>query len=144
MKTLGIKYFNETWDLIDLKHRTPVDDLLMIQKAHASLYHWQEEALPINFVRGEWLLSRVYALVHLGEAARYHAKTCLDLCYQNQIHDFDLAFAYEAMARAEYLLENKELFEHYLALSKATTIEKEEDRNYFLEQVKTIKSSDLI
>jgi tetratricopeptide (TPR) repeat protein len=57
-------------------------------------------ATPAHLARGEWLISRVYAVLQRPEPALYHARRVLDLCQDNGIGDFDLAFAYEALARA--------------------------------------------
>jgi hypothetical protein len=35
-----------------------------------------------------------------GEPAGYHARRCLEICQDNGIGDWDLAYAYEALARA--------------------------------------------
>jgi len=70
----------------------------------------------------------------------YHAKRCLDTCKENNIGDFDIAFAYEAMARAYAIARNKTKCEEYLRLAEnaGEQIEKKEDRNYFVSELKTI------
>jgi tetratricopeptide (TPR) repeat protein len=72
----------------------------MIHAAHASRYHWGQIGTPLKFERGEWQMSRVYSVLGRSEAAIYHAQRCLDLCTENEIADFDLALAYEGLARA--------------------------------------------
>jgi hypothetical protein len=74
----------------------------MVHTVHASRYHWGQvpAATPAHLARGEWLFSRVYAVLQRPEPALYHARRVLDLCQDNGIGDFDLAFAYEALARA--------------------------------------------
>src|SRR5262249_29865640 len=75
---------------------------LMLNTAHASWYHWQTCGLggPENRARSEWQLSRVYAVLGRGEPAVYHGRRCLEVCQANGLADFDLAYAYEALARA--------------------------------------------
>jgi hypothetical protein len=94
----GVDLFNATWDLIKSRE----DDDLMLHKAHASAYHWSQapECTPANRARAEWLVSRVSALAGLPDAARRHGESCLRWCEENGIADWDLAFAYEALARA--------------------------------------------
>jgi hypothetical protein len=53
-----------------------------------------------NLARGEWLCSRVYSVLGRAEAALWHAQRCLDHCEAAGIGDWDLAYAYEALARA--------------------------------------------
>jgi len=45
-------------------------------------------------------VSRVYAVLGRAEPARHHAQRVLDVCLENGIGDWDLGFAYEALARA--------------------------------------------
>ena len=63
---LAASLFNGVWALMEKSDRTPDDDLLMIHMAHASCYHWGRVGTAVNFVRGEWQCSRVYAT--LGRA----------------------------------------------------------------------------
>jgi hypothetical protein len=55
---------------------------------------------PVNLARGEWQCSRVYAVLGRAEPALHHARRCREICEVNDIGDFDLAFAWEALARA--------------------------------------------
>jgi len=72
----------------------------MIHAAHASCYHWMQIGEPVHRARGEWQCSRVYAVLGQPEAALSHARKVPDICQREGIADFDLAFAYEALARA--------------------------------------------
>jgi hypothetical protein len=58
----------------------------------------------------------------------------------HNIGDFDIAFAYEAMARAQAIAGNKTEREKYIKLAKETgeQIKKKEDRDYFFNELKTI------
>jgi hypothetical protein len=98
--SLAASLFNGVWTLLENTSRTPDDDLRMIHMAHASRYHWGQVGTPVNTVRGEWQCSRVYATLRRGEPALFHAKHALQICEANSIGDFDLAFCYEALARA--------------------------------------------
>ena len=142
-KKQAIDLFNDTWKLIDQEERTDEETFLMIHTAHASRYHWTQVGTALNLARGEWLISRVYAILGMGDQALLHGQYSLDLCLDNDIKDFDIAFAYEAVARAAYLLEDQELFEGYyrMADDAAKDIEKPEDKSYFYDELKTIKGS---
>jgi len=139
-KKQAIDNFNYTWDLIDKKDRTEEDNLNMIHAAHASRFHWGQVGTPLHFVRGEWQISRVYALLNMPESALFHGNYSLELCKANKIGDFDLAFGYEAMARA-YMIGNKpELMQKYLDLAAASAedIEEQENKDYVLAELKTV------
>ena len=139
-KNEAINNFNQTWELIDKKDRSKKETLNMIHKAHASLYHWSQVGTPLELARGEWQISRVYAISNMGESALYHAQASLDYCLKHDYGDFDLAFAYEAIARAHKIIENNEEKEKNLFLAKkaAEEIEKEDDKKYFLKELGTI------
>lgn len=139
-KKQAINNFNKTWDYIDIKERTEEDNLNMIHTAHASRFHWGEIGTPLEFARGEWQIARVYSLVGMYESALFHAQHSLNYCLNNNISGFDLAFGYEAVARAYMIGNNKESMEHYLQLAtnQAEQITEKEDKEYFLSELSTI------
>jgi DNA-binding transcriptional MerR regulator len=119
-RQLGIDLFNYTWSLLEKERRTRDDDDEMLYATHASAYHWLHAAGagPENRARSEWQISRVYAVLGRGEAAVYHAQRCLDHCLENGIGDWDLAFAYEALARAHKVSGNDDEFTRNLELAR--------------------------
>jgi hypothetical protein len=50
--------------------------------------------------RADWLLAHVYTVLGKPDPARMYARRCLATCERAGIGDFDLAYAYEAMARS--------------------------------------------
>ena len=80
--------------------RTQEEDDEMIHAAHASRYHWGVASQAENLARGEWQISRVYTVLGRGEPAVAHAERCLEICRQHGLADWDLAYAYESLARA--------------------------------------------
>jgi hypothetical protein len=133
-KKTAIDLFNLTWDLMEKKDRTVEETDRMIHAAHASRHHWGEIGTPVEFERGEWQISRVYSILGRPEPALYHAMRCLQICQENNIGNFDIAFAYEGMARAHSVAGLTGEANHYIDLAKgaADGIEKKEDRDYFL------------
>jgi hypothetical protein len=137
---MAVECFNHTWELLDKAERAIEEDDEMLHTAHASRYHWGVIGKPVHFERGEWQISRVYSVLNRPEAALYHAGRCLKICEDNDIADFDIAFAYEAMARASALAGNDADCDRYIGLAKKAGLEiKEEgDRDYFFSELKTI------
>lgn len=132
-RQLGITYFNKAWELIDKKGKTTEESMLLLDYAHASKLHWTLSDPPvINVVRGIWMLSHAYAVLEIGEPALLHAQYCLDMTLEHNIGDFDLVFAYEAMARALYLVDNHSEAELYLnkGYDALGGVEKQDDRDY--------------
>lgn len=138
---LAKNLFNQTWDLLDKKERTKEEDLKMIHTAHASRYHWGEIGTPLEFERGEWQISRVYSVLGRSEPALYHAELCLSICKENDIGDFDLAFAYEALARTYAVTGDKFNTDKYLAKAREAgeKIEDQGNKDYFLSELNTIE-----
>jgi hypothetical protein len=96
----------------------------------------------MNLERGEWQISRVYSVLGRSEPALYHARNCLEICEKNNIGDFDIAFAYEGMARANTVAKQKAETKKYLDLAKKAgeQIKKKDDKDYFFSELQTIKS----
>ena len=91
---------HKVWTFLESEDRTVDDDDLMVHTAHAMLLHWLQVGTHKNFARGEWQLSRVYAVLGRAKAALHHAERCLGLCRDHELSHFDIGFAYEAYARA--------------------------------------------
>jgi DNA-binding transcriptional MerR regulator len=104
-RTLAAGLFNRTWELLETAGRTPAQDDEMIHAAHASRYHWGEIGRAVNLARGEWQCARVYSTLGRGEPAMWHATRCLAILEADpaDIEDWDLAAAYEGLARASFV-----------------------------------------
>ena len=135
-RQLGVDLFNGTWELIESR----ADDDLMVHRAHASAYHWAvaPECEPENRARAEWLVSRVYALVGRPESALVHAERCLQWCAENDLGDWDLAYAHEALARANKLAGDDAAAASHLEQARAVAIADAEDREHLEEDLATI------
>ena len=99
-KLCASSLFNRTWEALERTDRSESDDEVMLNMAHASLWHWRVVGLPVNWSRGEWLISRVCAVLNRPESALRHARNSLELCDEHQLTEFDRAFGHEAIARA--------------------------------------------
>ena len=137
----AVKLFNDTWTLIEKPDRTPDEDAAMVHGAHASCFHWLQVGAPVNAARGEWQCSRVYAVLGRAEPARYHAERCLQICEEHGIGDFDLAFAYEALARACAVQGDGDEARRYVERARAASedIAEDEDRAGVLADLDTIR-----
>jgi hypothetical protein len=135
-RQLGVDLFNATWRLIESR----ADDDLMVDMAHASAYHWSvaPECEPANRGRSEWLLARVYCVVGRAEPAAHHARRCLEICLQNDLRDWDLGFAYEALARASRLAGDDTAAVKYVEEAKTVEIADPEDRAHLESDLATV------
>jgi hypothetical protein len=132
-KKFAVSLNNLVWSLLEKNDRTKQEDETMIHAAHASCFHWGKVGTVVNLQRGEWLISHVYAVFNRAEPALYHAKRCMELTEENNLIDFDLAYAYEGMARAYAVAGGKSESEKYIRLAKEAgeKIKAEEDRDLF-------------
>ena len=103
-RRLAAGLYNDVWRLMELPIRLPEQDDEMLHSAHASRYHWGNVGEPVNLARGEWLCSRVYAVLGRAEPALWHAHRCLEvLAGSGGGESWDLPAAYEALARASHV-----------------------------------------
>jgi hypothetical protein len=132
-RQLAVDLFNHVWTLMETPGRTTAQDDEMLHAAHASRYHWGSVGGPVNLERGEWQCSRVYSILGRGEPAIHHGRRCLEICQAENIGDFDLAFAYEALARAHLVNGDSEAAASYRskAAQAGDDIADQEDRTHF-------------
>jgi hypothetical protein len=90
----------------------------------------------VHHQRGEWMIARVYSVLGSGAAAVRHAKRCLELTeqYADEMEDFDKAFAYEAVARANAIAGNPDEAVTYIKLAEEAgkTIADEQSKEIFV------------
>jgi hypothetical protein len=143
-RQLGVALFNDVWRLLEKTDRTPEEDDELVRQAHASAYHWLKapECEPKNRARSEWLCSRVYAVLGRAEPALHHATRCLEITEQHadNVEDWELPFAYEALARSHGVAGGAEKSRRYaqLAGEAAETIDDEEDREHLREALASL------
>jgi hypothetical protein len=139
-RKLAAELFNYTWTLIEKPDRTSEETERMLNASHASRLFWDEIGEPVNRARGEWQLARVYAVAELPTEAIRHAELCLALCEEHGIGDFDLAAAYEALARAHAVAGDRDQTARYEALARraAEQIADADDRHHVLDDLATL------
>ena len=133
---MGIEMNIQTWSLLEKKERSEQDVLRMIMFAKASLYHWKHSPnfQPINEQRGEWMISRVFAVLGKGETALSHAEKTIELTEKYGLKEFDLAYAYEALARANATLGNTDKCKKWWKKAKeaGNLIKGKKNKKYFI------------
>ena len=143
-RQLGVDLFNDTWRLLEKADRTADEDNELLHQAHASAYHWLKapEGEPKNRARSEWLCSRVYSVLGRAEPALHHADRCLEITEQHavDVEDWDLPFAYEALARAHVVAGNSGEASRYGELARQTgqSITDPGDREHFVAELATL------
>ena len=79
----------------------------MLHTAIASLWHWsqREDVTSQNLSVGHWQVSRVYCLLKQPHNARTYG--LLALKHAQELSAFYRGYAYETLARAEMILNNR-------------------------------------
>jgi hypothetical protein len=135
------KYFAQStngrvWELLQKSNRLPSQDDEMLHAAHACAYHWQFVGTAVHQQRGEWLISRVHVALGHGNEALRHAQRCFELTESNRglMKDFDIAYAFEGMARAQAMLGDHRIAKEFLVLAQQAgdAIANEEDKSIFM------------
>jgi len=90
----------------------------------------------VNHQRGEWLIAHVYTVLGKTDAALEHARRCFALTegHADQMQDFDRAYAFESLARANALAGNHDeaLTFFNLAEEAGQAIQEDGEKKYFL------------
>ena len=138
----AVNCFNKAWDLIEKIGRTPEDDRLMTALNQASIFHWLNrlDCTPENLSVGFWQASRIQALLGITTEAKRHAETSLS--YSHGLEPFYVAYAYEALGRAEILAGESAKARDYLESARrhAASIENKDDQTMLLRDLDSLKT----
>lgn len=128
--------FNEAWDYLEKKDRSPQDEQQMLHLVHAARYHRSFVGEPINFATGNWQISRAYAAINQPGLALQFAKSSLEICQKENLEI--LCTAYEAMARAYAVSKDYKSAVSYIkkAHEALNIVKDKEERGTFLQQIR--------
>lgn len=128
------------WSLLDREELLPEDADRLIHAAYAARFHHGEYGDPIDIARSEWHLARANLKVHRPVPAIYHGQKCLEVCRDNELGPFTIAYAYEALARTAAVLDDEDAFDEYIRLAKmyGRMIEKDDEKGIFFADLATI------
>ena len=134
--------FNKAWDLIDQPSRTLEHDEEMIRLSLASAWHWKQrdDCTQVNLSVSFWQTSRIYSILGQVDNARRYTRLCLDASQGEDVAQFYLGYAYEALARAESLVANPAQMEQYLnqARNIAAAISDSDEKQMLLDDLAAI------
>lgn len=135
--------FNHAWDLMDKTDRSLDEDEEMLRLSMTSLWHWsqREDCTDQHQSIGYWQISRIHALLGRADEARRYGEFCLAKSAGADVAPFALAYAYEALARAESVAGNAEPRDKYIAESKKVvdTISDADTQKMLLDDLATIR-----
>ena len=136
------KAFNRAWDYMEQgDQRSADEDLMMLHTAIASLWHWtqREDAKAENLSVGYWQVSRVFNLLKQPDNARTYGLQALK--YAEGLEPFFKAYAYETLARAEMLADNRVIMMVYLEKARELTnlVTEAEDKELLLKALESLQ-----
>jgi hypothetical protein len=139
-RRLAVDLFNEVWALLETADRTPEQDERMIHAAHGSRLHWEAAGTAENIAVGDWLCSRVYAVLGRAEPAIFHARWCLSRAESEDLPSWIRAEAHEALARGHLVAGDTDGARRHAqdAHAIAATIDDEDDREVVLGDLATL------
>ena len=134
--------FNKTWDYIDKDGmRSNEENMSMLHTAIASLWHWSQrpDVQPEHLSVGYWQVSRVYNLIDQPHNAKMYGM--LSLKYAQGLKPFYKGYAYETLARAEMILNNRFIMNVHLDRAREILehIEDEAEKQLLLKDLETIR-----
>ncbi len=121
---------NSVWELAELPERSPDQDEELLRRAYAAAYHWDRAtgAGPQNRARADYMVAKALLLTGQPEASLRSADRCLHRCLEDDLVDFDLAYAHEARARALAALGRVDEAAAAWSLARSVPVADPEDR----------------
>jgi hypothetical protein len=141
-RRIASKCFNEAWKYLDMKKRTPKEDIEMLRLAHTSRFHWGLVGGARNFAIGDWQISRVYAALEQPALSLLFAQSSLKICEREKLSEF-LPSALEGVARAYATARDRRTAQRYLAraLKQLNSLNlASQEKKVYLAQIKDTQS----
>ena len=99
-RRFAVELFNRSWDLLEQADRSPDDDAEMVAAAFGSAYHWGVVGTDENRALGDHQIAKVASHAGLPAVALHYARRALEAIEIGHFGDWQVAAAYEGMARA--------------------------------------------
>ena len=134
---------NQAWELLDKRDRTVEENEEMIRVSLASHWHWtqRDDCTPENVSAAYSQTSRICAVLGQAENARRYAQLCLEASQCDDVAPFYLAYAYEALARAELVAGHRDQMASFReeAYRIASTLPNQDAQGWLLDDLDTIE-----
>lgn len=99
-RRFAVDLFNRSWDLLEQPERTADEDAEMLAAAFGSAWHWQQVGTAENRALGDHQIAKVASHVGQPALAQHYARRALEAIELGRFGDWQVAAAYEGMARA--------------------------------------------
>jgi hypothetical protein len=99
-RSLAVRFYNQTWDLIDQTDRSAADRRRMVTQAMASRALWDDIGGPEQWITGDWQIAHVASLAGYPSIAIDFATAAHTAATETDVPRWLLASTCEGMARA--------------------------------------------
>jgi hypothetical protein len=99
-RRFAVELFNRSWDLLEQPDRSPDEDAEMLAAAFGSAWHWGQVGTAENIALGDHQIAKVASQVGQPALALAYARRALEAIEIGHFGDWQVAAAYEGMARA--------------------------------------------
>jgi hypothetical protein len=99
-RRFAVEAFNRSWDLLEMPERSADDDADMLAAAFASAWHWSVVGTAENIALGDHQIAKVASHAGQPAVALHYARRALEAIEIGRFGDWQVAAAYEGMARA--------------------------------------------
>jgi tetratricopeptide (TPR) repeat protein len=125
----GVEATNAAFELLGADRDEAADEELL-RLAYTAAHHWERarDAGPANAVRADYLVSRALTATGLPDRGLVSADRALARCQEHDLADFDLAYAWEARARALHALGRADEAAEAWGRARSVEVADEEDR----------------
>ena len=139
-RELGVELFERCWELLDQDTRSHDDNQELLVAAFASRYHWSFAGGNEQFIIGDWMISRVAAVVGEWELALSYAQRAYDQSQRVDVPDCLSASVCEGLARAYAASGNLASCEEWVTMAErlVALIVNDEDRELIANQLASI------
>ena len=99
-RRFAIDLFNRSWDLLEQEDRSADEDAEMLAAAFGSAFHWQQVGTAENIALSDHQIAKIASHVGQPALALHYARRALEAIEIGHFGDWQVAAAYEGMARA--------------------------------------------
>lgn len=140
-RTFAPRFFNRTWELMDMMDRSRDEIDEMLTSAFAQRAHWYQVGDARQRAIADWQISRAAVLAGFPTLARRFGERSLQTAAE--LDPFVAAFGHEAIARAAALVDDLETFEEHLseAWKLAEQVDDEEEREVLVADLAEMSDS---
>jgi hypothetical protein len=139
-RSLAVRLFNQTWELLEQTDRGPAGDRAMLASAMASRLHWEGIGTDENLAAGDWLVAHVASHLGYADLALDFAAAAHERAMSADVPAWLLASTQEGLARAHAVAGHPDERDQWAedARRSLEAVDDDEDRELIESQLATV------